>query len=208
MSRRFAAPIALLCTLVLFLAACGDDSGDDAADDTTTSAADAEDTSTTDGDEATDDTDATDADDSDDADDADDTDDDTPANPSAEAAAILATDDFCDLWTTAEGSPTMALDDIDPEGGLESMQESMAVMRAFLTRGAELVPDEISADYLLVAGHTNELIDVLEQYEWDFLAMAAAAETDPELQAKVAAMEDPQVDASAVAVEDWVDQNC
>lgn len=194
MSRRFAAPIALLCTLVLLLAACGDDGGDDAADETTTTvdASDGDETTTTEGeDEETTTTEGGGEGDLSDA-----------------AAVLLAADDFCELWVTAEDSSAMALPDLDDEASEENLADSVALVRAFLVRGAQLAPDEISADYALVAESTSGLLDLLEQYEFDFIAMAAAAEGDPELQARFEAMDSAEIEAAIASVEGWVETNC
>jgi hypothetical protein len=191
MSRRLAASLSLLTALALLLAACGDDGGDDQASTSTEATETTEDTS----EPAETTTTAA---------------DDDAADGNDLAQAVLDAEDFCDLWINGGGEDGSVFDvsGIDPASDPEGIADAMSVADAFMVRGAELAPDEIKGDFTLVADVFSGLIDLVEGYDYDVEALQSAAETDPELQAQMAALDSPELDTAADNVEAYTDANC
>ncbi|HLT15640.1 MAG TPA: hypothetical protein VK007_02965 [Acidimicrobiales bacterium] len=188
--------LAALVTGALLLGACGDD--DDAADepDDTTTSETTEAAPSDDGDDVLDDGP------DDDVDDVDDDDGPTPFDP----AILAGIDDFCDLDEVGDD----AFDALftDQEATPAQREEAVKALGAFYQRAIDLAPGEIKSDLVLMSEAIGPLFQLLAQYDYDFMALFAAAEADPSLGEQVEAIDSPELNAAGERVDDWVEANC
>lgn len=68
-----------------------------------------------------------------------------------------------------------------------ALEEGMTEAREALDALASDVPSEIKDDFNTVKDGLTGFIDLLEEYDFDFVALATAAQEDPELLARVEA---------------------
>ncbi len=120
----------------------------------------------------------------------------TAATPTTQAAATPnANDDFCEfLVEYADGvamqtnmvsmTPTQVEDLF--RGNLEA-----------ITQAAQLAPNELQSDVEMFVVAFGGFVDFLDEYDFDFMALAGVAETDPRLQA----LEDPALQEAGDRIE-------
>jgi|GEM_PF-6199327 hypothetical protein len=193
MKNRTPRLLAVLLAGTLVLGACGDDDAEDAADPdeattSTTAPEDGEDDAATD-DDATDDG-------SDGADD--------EGSGDFDASILAGIDDFCDLDDVDDEAIDQLFESEDPA----ERREGYDVFRAFFVRALQIAPSELKGDLQSMADGMEPFLDLLEEHDYDFMAMYAASESDPELAARLEALEDPELQAASDRVDVWIEANC
>lgn len=118
----------------------------------------------------------------------------------------MSTADYCELILTyqEEGDAFDNLfggDEMDP-AAVKAGFEKMGGMIDDLSAKA---PAEVKADVELVAKATNTLIDLLEKYDYDFMAMVADEEASAALEA---VMGGADVGEASARLDAWGETNC
>lgn len=85
--------------------------------------------------------------------------------------------EFCAFVTEVDE----AQDDVDVGLDPETFRESIETSVAALERARELAPGEIRDDVALVATAFADFAELLDEYEYDFMALATVAADDPRL---------------------------
>lgn len=213
MSTRTLRLLAALLAAVLLAASCGGDDDDEPATTTTSEAADDDEgtTTTSDGEDTTTTSEGT--------------SDTTAGGGEGEEGAgggeggtvdggpmiddLAAIDDFCSLDAYAN-----EMDDAifaDPGAGPpdpERQREMRAVVEALYVRAAQVAPAELRGDFAIVSEGFGQLFDLLEEFDYDSMAMFMAMESDPELAARLEAIEAPEYQQASDNIQAWVDANC
>ncbi|QGG94674.1 hypothetical protein [Actinomarinicola tropica] len=202
MTTRALRLLAAVLAAVLLAAACGgDDDGDDAT--TTTSAEEAEEETTTTS-EAEEETTTTSEETTETTEEAGGT-----TGGTLDLEALADVDDFCELESFGDDIDDAIFDDTAEEPATpEQMQASFDAMSAFLTRANQIAPEEIRADFALVSEGFLELIGLMAEYDYDFMALGMAAQQDPELAQRLELLESPEYQQASENVDAWIDANC
>ena len=202
MPRTLIRLLALLATAALLLGACGDDDGDDGAAPTTEAPA------ATGDDSASDDDDTT-----------------TTEAPTTTVAAggsgssgmpsvasLAGVDDFCTLFAMFDDvdDPFEIAEDpaATPEEASAQMAEAFTFIQAFFARAVQLSPGEIRTDVALFAEVMQEYNELLAEYDYDFMGVAMASMSDPEIEARFERLDSAEFDAAATRIEDYVFDEC
>lgn len=205
MTTRALRLLAAVAAALLLAAGCGGDDDEDAtATTTTTEAADeSEDTSTTSEAEETStttepETTTTET-----------TEPDGPGGGGIDLEALADIDDFCELESLGDDIDDAIFDDTSEDPATpEQMQASLDAMSAFLTRANQLAPDAIRADFALVSEGFLALIDAMADYDYDFMALGMAMESDPALSQRLAVLESPEYQQASENIDAWIATNC
>jgi hypothetical protein len=113
---------------------------------------------------------------------------------------------FCDGDFSPGAFGAGALTSIDPTN--PDMEASMQAMVAQFDELADAAPDEIKADFEVLADVFHEYDEILAEIDYNFLALAS----DPEAQAKFSELESAfdsdELDAASDNIEAWTEENC
>ena len=120
--------------------------------------------------------------------------------------AAMSTADYCKLILTyqEEGDAFDTLfggDEMDPA----AMKAGFEKMGGMIDDLSAKAPAEIEADVALVAKATNALIDLLEKYDYDFMAMVADEEASAELESLMGGAD---VGEASARLDEWGQTNC
>ena len=97
-------------------------------------------------------------------------------------------DDFC-----RPDNVDAVFDNLDFTANLGNLEEQFSGLRAALGRWADNAPGEIEDDVRVLVAGTRGMIDLFEEYNYDFLAIGTSAIDDP----RFTALEDPEFQAAS-----------
>lgn len=120
--------------------------------------------------------------------------------------ATVSTADYCELIRSYQDDGD-AFDSLfsSPDADPATLKAGFEKMGSMIDDLSAKAPADIKTDVDLVAKATNALIDLLEKYDYDFMAMVADEEASAELESLMGGAD---VGAASERLDAWGQTNC
>jgi hypothetical protein len=120
--------------------------------------------------------------------------DDDSADDGSEDMADGSGSDFCNF----DAGIDEGMDSIDPSfSNPEEIEATFEQLMDDIDQAVDMAPDELRADVELLADGVSGLVEVLAEYDFNFLAIPESATDDP----RMAALEDPAYEAASARID-------